>query len=67
MLPITKSSEVLNICDGSTLTYGLYEDSTLSFTLAVLFVDPRIVLLYFGFKVIGIFYLKKQYHEPIQE
>ncbi len=33
-------------------------DILLSFTLAVLFVDPRIVLIYFGFKVIGIFYLK---------
>ncbi len=33
-------------------------DILLSFTLAVFFIDPRIVLLYFGFKVIGIFYLK---------
>ena len=33
-------------------------DILLSFTLAVLFIDPRIVLLYFGFKLIGIFYLK---------
>ena len=33
-------------------------DLLLSFTLAVFFTDPRIVLLYFGFKAIGIFYLK---------
>ena len=33
-------------------------DILLSFTLAVFFIDPRIILLYFGFKVIGIFYLK---------
>lgn len=33
-------------------------DILLSFTLAVFFTDPIIVLLYFGFKAIGLFYLK---------
>ena len=33
-------------------------DILLSFTLALFFTDPRIVLLYFGFKAIGLFYLK---------
>jgi hypothetical protein len=33
-------------------------DLLLSFTLAIFFIDPKIVLLYFGFKLIGVYYLK---------
>ena len=35
-----------------------YLDIILSFILAAFFTDPLIILVYFGFKLIGIFYLK---------
>lgn len=35
-----------------------FVDIPISFTLAVFLADPRIVLLYFGLKAIGLFYLK---------
>ena len=35
-----------------------YIDIILSFILAAFFTDPLIILVYFGFKLIGIFYLK---------